>query len=107
VLLYSNIAIYEWDILAPTHWINHTFIHNLAEYTDFTTDVPDDRKGFFEVIAEYLINNALPITILSLIIAATVISLLIIRRQNIRRYYEEFKEIMREEKKEKIKKKIN
>ncbi|MHA1291781.1 MAG: hypothetical protein ACTSQJ_03825 [Promethearchaeota archaeon] len=99
ILLYSNVKIYELINSNPAQWINHSFIRQLDDYPDLSEDNQDgETKDFFTMIGEFLYQNAIPLIMLGLIILSTIVSILVIRRRNLTRNFEEFKEIMKKEK---------
>lgn len=98
MLLHSNVSIYEWQISTPSVWMNNTFIRNLVDFSDLTDEEPEGEFNIFQAIGDYIFNNAFELTILCIIILASVLAIKRIHNQNVQRYLEEYKEVKRQEK---------
>lgn len=99
ILLYSTTNIYESKSGNPNIWINHTFVRQLDDITDYTVEPAEEEpKDFFVLLGEYMVDNSVPITIICAIIVVSGVSIREIHRHNVSRAYQEFKEILREEK---------
>jgi len=97
MLIHSNVSIYEWQIISPSVWMNNTFIRNLVDFSDLSEE-PEGEFNIFQAIGEFILNNALELTILCLIILGTILAINRIHHQNVIRSYEEYKEFKRQEK---------
>ncbi|MHA1273382.1 MAG: hypothetical protein ACTSQP_13125 [Promethearchaeota archaeon] len=101
-------SIKEWVITDESLWFKHKFIRRLEEFEEISENENKSKeKNIFELIGEYLSNpdNSIPLTILTLIIVSTILALRIIRKNNIKRALEEYKEISKEEKLQELKSK--
>ena len=91
--------IYESLSGTPSSWINHTFIRQLDDITDFSVKTEqEEEKDFFGLLGEYVADNAVPITVICATLVVSCVSIWTIRRHNVSRDYREFKKNLREEK---------